>query len=98
VSLNPDGMAAMLGGRSEITAHFTSAPFMYQELEDKRVEKVLSSYDVVGGAHTFNVVWATRKFVNQYPKVLEAFVAALDDVMQQIARDPVTSFERIRKR
>ena len=89
VSLShPEGMAAMLGGRSEITAHFTSAPFMYQELEDKRVEKVLSSYDVVGGPHTFNVVWATTKFANKDRKVLEVFVAALDDVMLQIARDP----------
>src|SRR5207244_708789 len=32
-----DGLAAMLSGKSEITAHFTSAPFMYQELDDKRV-------------------------------------------------------------
>ena len=92
VSLShPDGMAAMLGGRSDITAHFTSAPFMYQELEDKRVEKVLSSYDVVGGPHTFTVVWATTKFANKHRKVLEAFVAALDDVMQQIARDPAAA-------
>ena len=51
----------MLDGRSEITAHFTSAPFMYQELEDNRVTKVLSSYDVVGGPHTFTVVWATHE-------------------------------------
>src|SRR5689334_7350792 len=50
---HPDAMAAMLGGRSGITAHFTSAPFMYQELEDKRVEKILDSYDVLGGPHTF---------------------------------------------
>ena len=89
VSLShPDGMAAMLGWRSDITAHFTSAPFMYQELEDKRVEKVLSSYDVVGGPHTFTVVWAATQFANRHRKVLEAFVSALDDVMQQIARDP----------
>ena len=92
VSLShPDGMAAMLGGRSEITAHFTSAPFMYQELEDKRVEKALSSYDVVGGPHTFTVVWATTNFANKHRKVLEAFVAALEDVMQQIARDPAAA-------
>jgi NitT/TauT family transport system substrate-binding protein len=92
VSLShPDGMAAMLGGRSEITAHFTSAPFMYQELEDTRVEKVLSSYDVVGGPHTFTVVWTTTKFANTHRKVFEAFVAALDDVMQQIARDPAAA-------
>jgi NitT/TauT family transport system substrate-binding protein len=92
VSLShPEGMAAMLGSRSDITAHFTSAPFIYQELEDTRVEKVLSSYDVLGGPHTFTVVWATTKFANAHRKVLEAFVAALDDVMQQIARDPAAA-------
>jgi NitT/TauT family transport system substrate-binding protein len=33
VSLShPDGLAQMMSGKSEITAHFTSAPFMYQEL------------------------------------------------------------------
>src|SRR6201999_3777534 len=55
---HPDGMAQMMGGKSEITGHFTSAPFMYQELADSRVRKVLDSYDVLGGPHTFNVVWA----------------------------------------
>ena len=56
VSLShPDGMSAMLSGRSEITAHFSSAPFQYQQLDDKRVRKVLDSYEVLGGPHTFNV-------------------------------------------
>jgi NitT/TauT family transport system substrate-binding protein len=82
-------MAQMLGGRSEITAHFTSAPFMYQELEDRRVHKVLNSYEVLDGAHTFNVVWSTTKYYKENPKVVEAFMAALDDAMRQIAGDPV---------
>ena len=56
---HPDGYAAMMSGKSEITGHFTSAPFMYQELEDNRVRKVLDSYEVLGGPHTFNVIWAT---------------------------------------
>src|SRR5271169_5691738 len=46
VSLShPDGLAQMMSGKSEITAHFTSAPFMYTELADKRVHRVLNSYD-----------------------------------------------------
>lgn len=85
---HPDGMAQMMGGKSEITAHFTSAPFMYQELADKRVTKVLDSYDVLGGPHTFNVVWATTRFHDQNPKIVAAFIAALDDAMKQIAKDP----------
>ena len=85
---HPDGMAQLLSGKSEITAHFTSAPFMYQELEDKRIHKVLDSYEVLGGPHTFNVVWATAKLHDESPKVVQAFIAALDDAMKQIAKDP----------
>jgi NitT/TauT family transport system substrate-binding protein len=89
VSLShPDGLAQMMSGKSEITAHFTSAPFMYQELDDKRVRLVLNSYDVFGGPHTFNVVWATAKLYEGEPKVVEAFLAALRTAMQQIADDP----------
>jgi NitT/TauT family transport system substrate-binding protein len=92
VSLShPDGMAQMMSGRSEISAHFTSAPFMYQELADKRVRKVLDSYEVLGGPHTFNVVWTSSKFHADNRKVIEAFVAALDDAMKQIAKDPAAA-------
>lgn len=88
---HPDGMAQMMAGKSEIDAHFTSAPFQYQELQDKRVHRVLSSYDVLGGPHTFNVVWAGSKFVKDNPKIVEAFVAALDDAMKQIKADPAAT-------
>ena len=85
---HPDGMAQMMSGRSEITAHFSSAPFQYQQLEDKRVRKVLDSYEVLGGPHTFNSVWTTSKFYNENRKIVQAFLAALDDAMKQIAADP----------
>jgi NitT/TauT family transport system substrate-binding protein len=89
VSLShPDGMVNMLSGKSEITAHFTSAPFMYQELEDSRVRKVLDSYDVLGGPHTFNAVWASSKLYTENHKVVEAFIAALDEALEQIHSDP----------
>jgi len=88
---HPDGMAAMMGGRSEINSHFTSAPFQDQELKDKRVHKVLDSYEVLGGPHTFNVVWATNKFYTENPKVMQAFVAALDEAMKEIAADPAAA-------
>ena len=90
---HPDGMAQLLSGKSEITAHFTSAPFMYQELDDKRIHKVLDSYEVLGGPHTFNVVWATAKLHDESPKVVQAFLAALDDAMKQIAKDPAEAAE-----
>ena len=81
---HPDGMAAMMSGRSEVTGHFTSAPFQYQELADPRVRKVVDSYDVLGGPHTFNVVWAATRFRDENPKIVEAFVAALDEAVKFI--------------
>jgi NitT/TauT family transport system substrate-binding protein len=43
---------------------------------------------VLGGPHTFNLVWATSKFANANPKIIAAFVSALDEVMKDIAADP----------
>ena len=84
---HPDGHNAMMSGKSEITAHFTSAPFMYQQLEDPRVKRVLSSYEVIGGPATFNVLWGTAKFRDANPKTYRAFLAALEEAMQLINAD-----------
>ena len=92
VSLShPDGLTQMMSGKSEITAHFTSAPFMYQELADKRAHLVLNSFDVFGGPHTFNVVWASAKLYNGEPKLVQAFLAALSIAMKQIHDDPAAA-------
>jgi NitT/TauT family transport system substrate-binding protein len=84
---HPDGLAAMMSGQSEITAHFTSAPFQYQELEDPRVRRVLSSYEVLGGPGTFNTIWATSAFREKNPKLYKAFVAALNESIDVINAD-----------
>ena len=92
VSLShPDGLAQMMSFKSQITGHFTSAPFMYQELADKRVHRVLNSYDVFGGPHTFNVVWASAKLYEGEPKVVQAFLAALRAAMKDINDDPTAA-------
>lgn len=90
---HPDGQAALLGGNSEITAHFTAAPYMYEELASPRVHRILNSYDVLGGPHTFNVVWATARWHDENPKVVAAFMAALDRAMAAIKADPQAAAE-----
>ncbi len=85
---HPDGYAAMLSGKAGITAHFTSAPYMYQELQHPNVHRVLDSYDVLGGPHTFNCLWATRRFVQRNPKVMAAFMAALREADAFIRAHP----------
>jgi len=84
---HPDGMAALLSGANEITAHFTSPPFQYQELEHAGIHKVLDSYSIVGGPHTFTVVWASGKFREQNPGIYKAFLAAFNEAIDEINRD-----------
>ena len=89
VSLShPDGLAQMMSFKSEITGHFTSAPFMYIELKNPKVHRVLNSYDVFGGPHTFNVVWAMGKFYKNNPKIVQAFLSALKIAIADIKKDP----------
>ena len=88
---HPDGQTALLGGGSEVTAHFTSAPFMYEEAADPHIHRVLNSYDVLGGPHTFNVVWTTTRYADAHAAVLQAFRAALERAMAVIRDDPAAA-------
>jgi len=84
---HPDGMAAMLSGSSEINSHFTSPPFQQEELKHKEVHRVLSSYEVLGGPATFNLIWTTDKFYKENPKAYAAFFAALKEATDKINQD-----------
>lgn len=84
---HPDGQTALLSGTGEVSAHFSSPPFQYQQLEKPGIRNVLNSYEVLGGPATFNVVWTTTKFRNENPKVYEAFVKALDEATGAINKD-----------
>lgn len=84
---HPDAQVALLSGGSEITAHFGSPPFQYQQLKDPAIHTVLNSYDVLGGPATFNVVFTTSKFRNENPKLYDAFVKALDEATAMINKD-----------
>jgi NitT/TauT family transport system substrate-binding protein len=85
---HPDAMTAMLGGHSEVDAHFGSAPYQDLELKNPKAHRVLNSYDVLGGPHTFNSVWATTKFVESNPKIVKAFIGALEESIANIKADP----------
>jgi len=94
VSLShPDAQVALLSGASEITAHFGSPPFQYQQLEKPGIHTVLNSYDVLGGPATFNVVWTTSKFRSENPKLYDAFVKALDEATAIINKDKKAAAE-----
>jgi NitT/TauT family transport system substrate-binding protein len=85
---HPDATAAMLGGQSEITANFSSAPFQYRQLKDPKIKRLLSSTDLFkDDPMSFNVVGATSKFRSENPKLYAAFVAAMKEATDIINAD-----------
>lgn len=84
---HPDAMQALLSGAGEVTGHFTSPPFQYQQLKQPGIRRIVNSYDVLGGPATFNVVFAARKLRDESPKVYAAFVAAFEEATTAINAD-----------
>jgi NitT/TauT family transport system substrate-binding protein len=85
---HPDATIALLGGRTEIDAHFANAPFQYQQLKDPRIHKVLNSYEVTGGPQTSYVAWAPNRFREANPQTYKALLAALQEAMTFISENP----------
>ncbi|CNH37408.1 ABC-type taurine transport system%2C periplasmic component [Yersinia frederiksenii] len=90
---HPDASAALIAGGSEISAHFSSPPFQYQALEHANVHKILSSYDVLGGPATFNVLYTTQKFHDENPKTYRAFYDALAEASQIVKANKAAAAE-----
>lgn len=90
---HPDATAALIKGGSEVNTHFSSAPFYYQALENKQVRKVLSSYDILGGPATFNVLYTTQKFHDDNPKTYKAFYNALVEAEQFVKANKAKAAE-----
>jgi NitT/TauT family transport system substrate-binding protein len=89
---HPDAMAAMLSGRSEITAHFTAAPY-YQQETTAGLHRALSSYGILGGPATYSVVWTSKKFIEQNPKTTQVVLAAIEEATEIIKTDPKRAAE-----
>jgi NitT/TauT family transport system substrate-binding protein len=83
---HPDALAALLSGKTEITAHFANSPFQERELQAPGAHKVLSSYDVLGPS-TLNSLYTTARFHDDNPKAYQAVLAALDEAVRIINAD-----------
>src|SRR5215210_1687951 len=85
---HPDGTAAMLSGKLEISSHFTSAPFQYQQLENPTIRKLLSSYDATDGPNTFAVIATVARWRDANPQLYKVVLAAILEANDFIAKNP----------
>jgi NitT/TauT family transport system substrate-binding protein len=85
---HPEASAALIGGKSEITAHFASTPLQYQQLQNPQIRRVASSYDATDGPATTTNVWALSRFHDANPKTVRAILLALEEATAFIKAKP----------
>lgn len=83
---HPDGMNALLS-KQDITAHFTTPPYLMKELETPGMHEILSGRQAVGGDFTFIVGVTTKKFHDSSPKAYEALLKAIDEAIEYMSNN-----------
>src|SRR5215218_4566842 len=83
----PDATIALLSGAGGVSTVFSVPPFQFQQLEQKNIRTVLSSFDVMG-PHTFTVAWTSARFRKDNPELYGAFLDAVKEATATIAVDP----------
>jgi NitT/TauT family transport system substrate-binding protein len=84
---HPQAYAAMMSGALPTKSHFATLPFSYDYTHNPEVHLVFSSYDLVG-PHTGVVLYNTRKWKEENPKLFKAVAEAFDEAHTWIKDHP----------
>jgi NitT/TauT family transport system substrate-binding protein len=90
---NPDGMAALLSGQTEVKNHYTIIPFSTIEEESGKVHRVMTSDDYMTPGSSGSVMYASARFHDPNPKLYAAVAAAFEEAITFIGQDPHTAAE-----
>jgi len=90
---HPEGVIALLSGKSEMTAHFTSPPFHQRERRDPAVRTITTSNEIMGGPSTFTMLYAPTRFYEENPKAYAAVLKALQAAIDFINADKKAAAE-----
>jgi NitT/TauT family transport system substrate-binding protein len=90
---NPDGMAAVLGGQSEMRNHLTIVPFTVLEEESGKVHRVMTSDEYLTPGSSGTLMYASARFHDANPKLYAATVAAFLEAIAMVGQDPKAAAE-----
>jgi NitT/TauT family transport system substrate-binding protein len=90
---HPDALAALLNPSHEVTSHFASSPFQEIELKNPGIHVVLESRDALGGDGHVALAYGTSKFYEENPKTVRAFLAAYEEAVGMIKKEPKAAAE-----
>jgi NitT/TauT family transport system substrate-binding protein len=85
---NPDGMAALLGGLSEVKNQAAIIPFSVAELESGKAHLVMTSDDFLAPGSSSVVVYTPARFHDANPKLFAATAQAFEDAITFINAHP----------
>jgi NitT/TauT family transport system substrate-binding protein len=86
---HPDATIALLAGRSFITAYVATPPYIAALRKSDKVHAVITSKEILDGEEATGVVLsAFKQFVDANPVTSKVIVAALEDAMDFIAKNP----------
>jgi NitT/TauT family transport system substrate-binding protein len=92
-----DAVGVLKSGKGELTGHFTYDPYREAYEHDPAIHPILQSKDVLGGAGTVTVAYATVRFHDANPKTAAAYLAALAEADEIIKRDPARAARDFKK-
>jgi NitT/TauT family transport system substrate-binding protein len=84
---HPMSIQALRTGRMEVKNYAAIAPYNYEVITGANARQLMTSYDVLGGAHSLSAFWATESWVKANPKTYQAVLAAFEEATELIAKD-----------
>ncbi|MCJ7688810.1 MAG: ABC transporter substrate-binding protein [Clostridiaceae bacterium] len=89
---HPDAMNALLSAK-DITAHFSTPPYLFKELEQKNIHQILDGKDAIGADFTFIVGVTTNEFHDIKPELYKALVSSIKESIVFMQNNPDKSAE-----
>ncbi len=83
---HPDGMNALMSN-TDVTAHFTSPPYLYYELE-KGMNKILDGNEIMDSKFSFIIGVTTNKFHENNKEIYDAFLESVEEAILFINNNP----------
>ena len=83
---HPDAMNALTN--KQVAAHFASAPYYFEELNNPEMHEILTSKEAFGGEFTHIFLVATEKFHDNNPMAYAAVYQALNQAITTINEQP----------
>ena len=88
-----DATIAMISGNNDVTANYTTLPFLARQAKTPGIRQILTANETMGGPFSFNVIAATSKFRADNPKLYKAFLDALNEATAFVNADKKAAAE-----